>query len=202
MIPDINLLPEYERQSSILYLIFLIGLILCIILYGVLGFFYFSEKNKLNEIETELTELNEQKAILEGQLAALHTEEEDSYFIAAAYADHLLIPTSSLIDEFMELLPMNGYLTNYRYSYQSVEIDTQFDSLFDAASYFSALKDSDFVRDVRIHYLNAFDLEEDETEGELQVNESTDYDVIPRYDVNYTIDLNQSFMKEAGDRDE
>lgn len=56
MLPDINLLPEYERENSLLYILFWIGLIISFILFGVLGYFYFTEKNSMKETDSLLQE--------------------------------------------------------------------------------------------------------------------------------------------------
>lgn len=197
MLPDINLLPEYERENSLLYILFWIGLIISFILFGVLGYFYFTEKNSMKETDSLLQELYDEKSQLEEQLAALTTEEEtDSIVNAATFIENHLIPTSAFIDELITLLPENGYLSNYNYTYQSVGIETQFETMGEAADYVSALLASNYVKDAMINEIYTFELSSEENEaGE---NEEEMFNVIPRYNVSYTIDVDQSFMREAG----
>ncbi len=197
MLPDINLLPEYERENSLLYILFWIGLIISFILFGVLGYFYFTEKNSMKETDSLLQELYDEKSQLEEQLAALTTEEEtDSIVNAATFIENHLIPTSAFIDELITLLPENGYLSNYNYTYQSVDIETQFETMGEAADYVSALLASNYVKDAMINEIYTFELSSEENEaGE---NEEEMFNVIPRYNVSYTIDVDQSFMREAG----
>lgn len=197
MLPDINLLPEYERENSFLYILFWIGLIISFILFGVLGYFYFTEKNSMKETDSLLQELYDEKSQLEEQLAALTTEEEtDSIVNAATFIENHLIPTSAFIDELITLLPENGYLSNYNYTYQSVDIETQFETMGEAADYVSALLASNYVKDAMINEIYTFELSSEENEaGE---NEEEMFNVIPRYNVSYTIDVDQSFMREAG----
>lgn len=197
MLPDINLLPEYERENSLLYILFWIGLIISFILFGVLGYFYFTEKNSMKETDSLLQELYDEKSQLEEQLAALTTEEEtDSIVNAATFIENHLIPTSDFIDELITLLPENGYLSNYNYTYQSVDIETQFETMGEAADYVSALLASNYVKDAMINEIYTFELSSEENEaGE---NEEEMFNVIPRYNVSYTIDVDQSFMREAG----
>lgn len=201
MLPDINLLPEYERENSLLYILFWIGLIISFILFGVLGYFYFTEKNSMKETDSLLQELYDEKSQLEEQLAALTTEEEtDSIVNAATFIENHLIPTSAFIDELITLLPENGYLSNYNYTYQSVDIETQFETMGEAADYVSALLASNYVKDAMINEIYTFELSSEENEaGE---NEEEMFNVIPRYNVSYTIDVDQSFMREAGGRNE
>lgn len=197
MLPDINLLPEYERENSFLYILFWIGLIISFILFGVLGYFYFTEKNSMKETDSLLQELYDEKSQLEEQLAALTTEEEtDSIVNAATFIENHLIPTSAFIDELITMLPENGYLSNYNYTYQSVDIETQFETMGEAADYVSALLASNYVKDAMINEIYTFELSSEENEaGE---NEEEMFNVIPRYNVSYTIDVDQSFMREAG----
>lgn len=197
MLPDINLLPEYERENSLLYILFWIGLIISFILFGVLGYFYFTEKNSMKETDSLLQELYDEKSQLEEQLAALTTEEEtDSIVNAATFIENHLIPTSAFIDELITLLPENGYLSNYNYTYQSVDIETQFETMGEAADYVSALLASNYVKDAMINEIYTFELSSEENEAEE--NEEEMFNVIPRYNVSYTIDVDQSFMREAG----
>ena len=197
MLPDINLLPEYERENSLLYILVCIGLIIIIILLGVLVYVYFTEKNSMKETDSLLQELYDEKSQLEEQLAALTTEEEtDSIVNAATFIENHLIPTSAFIDELITLLPENGYLSNYNYTYQSVDIETQFETMGEAADYVSALLASNYVKDAMINEIYTFELSSEENEaGE---NEEEMFNVIPRYNVSYTIDVDQSFMREAG----
>lgn len=197
MLPDINLLPEYERENSLLYILFWIGLIISFILFGVLGYFYFTEKNSMKETDSLLQELYDEKSQLEEQLAALTTEEEtDSIVNAATFIENHLIPTSDFIDELITMLPENGYLSNYNYTYQSVDIETQFETMGEAADYVSALLASNYVKDAMINEIYTFELSSEENEAEE--NEEEMFNVIPRYNVSYTIDVDQSFMREAG----
>lgn len=197
MLPDINLLPEYERENSLLYILFWIGLIISFILFGVLGYFYFTEKNSMKETDSLLQELYDEKSQLEEQLAALTTEEEtDSIVNAATFIENHLIPTSAFIDELITMLPENGYLSNYNYTYQSVDIETQFETMGEAADYVSALLASNYVKDAMINEIYTFELSSEENEAEE--NEEEMFNVIPRYNVSYTIDVDQSFMREAG----
>src|SRR5690606_26756156 len=145
-------LPEYERENSFLYILFWIGLIISFILFGVLGYFYFTEKNSMKETDSLLQELYDEKSQLEEQLAALTTEEEtDAIVNAATFVENHLIPTSDFIDELITMLPENGYLSNYNYTYQSVDIETQFETMGEAADYVSALLASNYVKDAMIN---------------------------------------------------
>ena len=199
MLPDINLLPDYERQSSLLYVLFWIGLVICFILFGVLGYFYFTEKSSLEDMEKQLQQVNDEKMILEEKLASSNSEDETGTLEnAVLYAENHLIPTSKFIDELLTLLPENGYLSNYYYNYQSVDIETQLETMSDAAAYVVALEQSDYVKDIKVNNMDIFELgnEENSVEGEEV------FDMIPRYNVSYSINVDQLYMKEEGEGDE
>lgn len=194
MLPDINLLPKYERQSSFSSIIFFIGLVICLLLFAVMLFFYFDTKGDIKAANVDLQRLNEQKTLLEAKLAAHDMEDSGVMFEnAVRYAEHHIIPTSYFIDELITLLPENSYLSHYNYSGQIVEIDTQFETMTAAATYVAKLNKSDYVKDVKVNQMDAFEFEPLEDE---------DFNSIPRYHVRYSIDVKQSKLREGGKADE
>ena len=201
MLPDINLLPKYERQSSIAYILFLVGLVISIVLFIVLIYFYFSTKNSLEDTEQQVNQLTQEKTILEERLAQATTDDgADTLENAVAYAEHHIVPTSTFIDELFTLLPENSYISNYNYNYQTVDIETQFETMHDAAAYVEQLNESNFVRNVVVNQMNTVELATEQQEEE--VNDERLFETIPRYNVSYSIDVNQNYLKEEGNKDE
>ncbi|MEN2467097.1 PilN domain-containing protein [Ornithinibacillus sp. JPR2-1] len=190
MLPEVDLLPKIERQNSALYLLFVSGLLLFLLLLLVFIYSFFTTKHALGEIEQNLAEVNEEKTMLLEQVTSLkESNDKDTYGQAMAYAEHQIIPTSRFIDELIALLPESGYLSSYTYNYQSVTIETQLETMSDVAAYFSELNASPFITDVKVNQMNTFDI--------TSYQDRTDmYELIPRYTVNYTIDVDQRYMKE------
>lgn len=195
MLPDINLLPKYEKQNSVTYILFIIGLVIVILLFGVLLYIYFSSKSSLEDTEQNLTQLNQEKTILEERLNNANSDDDTGTLESAVeYAELHIIPTSNFIDELFEILPENGYLSNYNYGYQSVDIETQFETMSDAAAYVAELNRSESVRNIVVNEISTFELSAT-GETEEEINEEELFETIPRYNVSYSIDVNQEYLK-------
>src|SRR5690625_3985402 len=113
MLPEVNLLPEYERQHSIIPIIFAILTIIVLIGYLLLGFYYFKTKNDLQTVATKTSQVSDEIEILKLESEKLATEETSSIEQAVAFAENYTIPTSELIVEINNLLPDHGYLKEY-----------------------------------------------------------------------------------------
>lgn len=155
MLPEINLLPKYERQSSLAYSLFIAGIIIFILLFVAIIYFYIVFKGSFHKTEQQLQQLEQQKALLEESLAAYQLDDKKRLLEqAVSYAEQLTMPTSQLIDELRTMLPPNGQLTTFRYNEQNVEIETVFHSMTDAADYVYELNESGFVKDVTIQQMS------------------------------------------------
>ncbi|MBS3682030.1 PilN domain-containing protein [Ornithinibacillus massiliensis] len=190
MLPEVDLLPKIERQNSAVYILFVSGLLLFLLLLLVFIYSFFTTKHALGEVEQNLAEVNEEKTVLLERITSLkESNDKDTYGQVMAYTEHQIIPTSRFIDEIIALLPESGYLSSYTYNYQSVTIETQLETMSDVAAYFSELNASPFITDVKVNQMNTFDINSNQDRTDM-------YEVIPRYTVNYTIDVDQRYMKE------
>lgn len=199
MLPDINLIPKYERENSLPYILFISGLIICLLLFIALIFFYFHTKTNLADAQEQLNELNDEKMILEEKLASLDSDNEtQSIKDVVTYLDKHIVPTSYLIDELLDQLPNNGYLSNFNYDYQSVEVETQLETMSDVASYVNNLNQSDFITDVQVNEMGTFELEEEGKDADMD----DFYKNVPRYNINYSIDIDQESLRNESEHDE
>ena len=197
MLPEVNLLPKIEGQSSVHYIIFLSGLILCLLLFGALIYFSFTTKNNLEEVNQNINQLEKEKTAFEQRLENLDTEETTNlYGSAASFVEHQIIPTSNFIDELIVLLPEHGYLSKYEYNYQGVQIETQFETMTDVAAYIVVLNSSDFIENVQVNQMNTFEID-DVSEDNEEI-----YDIIPRYTVNMTITVNERYLIQEAEGNE
>lgn len=187
MLPEVNLLPKYERSESVLFHIFIAGLLLCTLLFAVLGYFYFTAKSDLNETEESVSNLTQEKNLLEANINSLNPEQTTSFDQALTFVESYQTPTSLLVNEFIKLLPDQGYLSELTYDYDAVTVETQFETMTDASVYIRDLVDSAYLNHVEIDYMETFTLEE-ETEETEQLEDM--YEAIPRYLVSYSVQLN------------
>lgn len=201
MLPDINLLPKYEKERSLLYIIFIIGLILAFLLTGFVVYQYITVSNELKEVNTRNTELAEAKEILELQMTKQEPDEKEGMKEAVAYAERYVVPTSKLIDQLMTFLPATGYLSQYEYQEGKVAIDAHFETMTDASTYVAKLDASEFIKNAKVNSLETFELDasetstEDEADDESAAEVISPFELLPRYQVTYSFEINSFQLK-------
>lgn len=196
MLPEINLLPKYERQNSVAYIIFIAGLAVCLISFAAIAFFYFNTKGNIEEAKTNTENLEQEKGILEAKLTS-DGDHAASFETAFNFAEHHVVPTSDLIDELVTLQPNHSFLNEYDYNYQSIDIEVQFEEKNAAADYVIALNDSKYIKDVQVTEMDIVEFMQD-------TDEATDqslFDVLPRYKVTYSVTIDQAYVREEGGDD-
>lgn len=158
MLPEINLLPDYERHSSISYVLFIVGIIIGLILFITLAIFYFNFKGKLTSAEEEYAQLVQEKEILEQQIVTLEESHEETLEGAISFAEQFILPASPLVEELVLQLPNDSYLSSYEYSYGSVQITSQHENKGDVATYVDNLVTSELMKDVKLDRVETFGL--------------------------------------------
>ncbi|MFD1066568.1 hypothetical protein [Oceanobacillus locisalsi] len=199
MLPEVDLLPKYERGESILFKVFIAGLILCVLLFAVLGYFYFSTKATLADTEESVNALTQERDILSAEINNLESEQTTAFDQAIVFVENYDSPTSLFVDAFITLLPENGYVREYAYDYDSVTVETEFETMSDASAYIGHLNDSAYMNNVEMDYMETFTLEEEAEETELQ---NDMYDVVPRYRVSYSLQVDHQSLAGEEENDE
>lgn len=194
---NINLLPEFEKQSKIGSVI-IIGL-LTIILLGFLfvGYEYFTTKNSLESTKSKQSTLQAEVDGLNAQLFSLQNENAtDSLEDSVLFVDNYNFPTSEYIRDLVSLLPENGYLTAYNYSTLDAGITTGFETLDKIANYTTALTISDYNIDAKLDNVSTavFD--------GIEEKEAYDFNDLSRYEANFSLEIDKSALKGESDTDE
>lgn len=207
MIPEINLLPKYERQSTYLYRLFISGLILVVLLIGVSAYVYFQTKSDITKVDAESQRLTEQKTTLQAQLANATSSEPESLETVISFAEEFVVPTSKLIDELFNVLPdeEHSYISKYSYVFGAVTIESQFETKTEVSQYAANLLGSNYLHDVKVSTVAAAEAEENaiDEDGEVIPKEGERIqEVMPRYDTRFTLDVNLAALKEEAEADE
>lgn len=192
-VPDINLLPKFKRGETRLYILFIVLLIVTIISYLIIGYFYFSTRGKLSDVTKEYEQLEEEAEVLRTQVAQLETDDYDLERSITFVENHEL-QTSYVIEELIDLLPDDSYLIDYSYSSDETGIVTHFETLDTLSDYTSKLLNSNYFNGTKLSNINMFYLDD---EGSFD-----EFETIPRYEANYTIDINHHHVKEVEKEDE
>lgn len=187
-LPDINLLPQYERQSERSSYLFIIFVLITILSFILIGVFYFITKNNLTAAEKEYEQLNEREEVLLTEIDQLDIGGGPTLADAVAFAEQQTIETSHLVSHLANLLPANSYLSTYEYDSSGASISAHFKELNIIANYTTNLTDSDFLLDTKVNDIQA--VMEDES------------DVVNYYDTQYTLDVNKQKLKKETKEDE
>lgn len=188
---DINLLPEVREESSLQANLFFIFVGLILLSFIVMGYLYFSTNSKLQTAETEATELSDERDTLLTQKNSLEADEGTGHEQAVAFAENYAVPTSTLITELNDLLPDDAYLSDYTYRSSEVSVTSHFETLDQVADYTTKLTNSDYLSDTRVDTISTFSLKEEETD-----ETTTNFDVIPRYEGDFSLTIDKQKVKE------
>lgn len=195
-LPEINLLPEVRQESSAQAILFFIFVGLIIVSFIVMGYLYFSTNSKLSTAQSESSELSEERDTLEIQKASLESDEGSAYEQAVTFAEYYTIPTSFLITELNRLLPEDSYLSEYNYSSSEVKLVSHFETLDTIADYTTKLINSDYLTDSKVESIDTFTLKEEEVEGTAQ------FEVVPRYEGDFSLTIDKNKLKEESAENE
>lgn len=191
MIPNINLLPKYERQSVLLYRVFIGSLIVLLLLSIYFTYSYIQTKSQITKENIKQTELKTKKTALEKQLAIVTVDDKAKFETMIDFVDNYNTPNSKMIDELDLLLPENAYISNYSYDDNKVVLGSQFETKTDVSKYTKELFLSNKIDDIKVDQVKSFLLEEDI----LDTSENI-YSIMPRYDATYSFDVNVWELKQ------
>ncbi|HLS67103.1 MAG TPA: hypothetical protein VK029_08945 [Pseudogracilibacillus sp.] len=196
-LPDINLLPQYERHSGRSFYAFIIFFLLIVLSFVLIGVFYFTTKSKLVDVEAQLDELATRAEQLQIELAALETDGSSSIETAVTFANQNTYLTSILIEETVDLLPDHSYVKEFDYDVRETNITAHFERMDRISQYTTDLTTSNVTEDVKVNEIDTFELKEEMIEGEEIL-----FDVIPRYELHMSVQVNKDALKEAEEQDE
>src|SRR5690625_3394970 len=163
-LPDINLLPKYERQSSKSFILYTSLIVMIVLLLLFFGTYYFITKSKLHSVETTYQQLSSEAEVLHEQLKNIETDHSSSLKEAVHFARNHTIPTSTFILEINDLLPKHSYLGEYEYGNQVAEVTGHFETLDSVAEYTTELASSSYINDTKVNIIETFTLKDEESE--------------------------------------
>jgi type IV pilus assembly protein PilN len=196
MLVEINLLPQKQQRSMLIFII--AGLVFSLFMTAIIvGYFSYESKSRaLEAIENEieftiaLREIEEQKLVTGEKLG--------SFAEIMAKIDWISSQRISLVfllDHLVSLLPERGYFMNYQYSDQgTVSINVQFDTPREAASYLNELNESPYIIETALQNLTTQEVT-DEVSDER-------FHFLPRYMANYSITIDREAVKRAEEKEE
>ncbi len=199
-LPEINLLPQYKRQSPVTLFLYLVICLVVLALLGYLVFNYFETKseNELLESQIEQKKLELETLTSLGQTDSSEGASRVTLEEAVEIAEYFSLPTSEVIDDILERLPHHGYLSEYNLSEGIIEIKNEFETLNFVSAYVDSLLQSDYLADVRTGKVEEFDVADRINEADFIKY----YKIIPRYQTVTELSLNRDEVKGEDEADE
>lgn len=180
MLVDINLLPEKEKERSVL-LVAALAILGAAVLFWVVLFMvtnHLSKETATLEQQLESVQSN-QEAILSDIHRAELGDSKQQLSATVEWAEEYQFDTVPLLHDLIRLLPKRGFFQSFDFtSPHLATIVVQFDTKADAAYYFARLEASPTISSISL---------ESVTIGEME-DEST-VDLIPRYTATYSLEF-------------
>jgi type IV pilus assembly protein PilN len=193
MLVDINLLPQKEKRSKAAYISLaaagLAAVILSVSLYVYLG----SQKEEIEQVETQIAQTNE---IMEAQRVKL-ADYESSNSVgelenAISWAKEQPFSMVYILNEVTKLLPERGYITEFEKDEDNkIKQIVQFDTKSQAAYYLNSLLTLEWLDEAILTEAKTTDVLKDDDE-----TSSAEEEILPRYFAAYELQINSSLLKQ------
>ncbi|MFJ7826929.1 PilN domain-containing protein [Psychrobacillus sp. NPDC096623] len=197
MVPEINLLPQFERRKSS-NLILIISSIVIGLLIVFLCFQFFTLKKEIKGLEAEETQLVLERDVLSAEVTSESTVQQGTHSTAVTFVESVSYPVSPLIDEIYSLIEANTYLRSYQFDETGILLSADFETMNEISSFIERLLNSAYFSDVKVENVSSFEpFKEQDTESD-EIN----FDVQWRYSATIQLDINESYLSEGGTQHE
>ena len=191
MTPNINLLPKVEQDDRNAKKFLVLVAIVVVILLFVMS--WFTRKDVVNlTIEQQL--LQSERDGLQEELTALQGLNQGSLQESVDFVERVSYAITPLLDEAQGLLPDNTYLRSYSFGESTASFSVDFETLNAISTYIERLERSTYFVDVQVDSIANFDLAPTEEEQ----NEEQKFTQIPRYTVDATLTINETYLATGG----
>lgn len=191
MIPDINLIPKVEKESSESKIIYILLAIVSLLALAFFAFQYFTARSEVIVLERQETNLISERDMLQLEYDQLTSLQQGSLEESVKFVETVSYAVSPLIDETQRLLLKNAYLRDYDFDVESVHISVDFETLNDASEYVTRLSKSPFFTDVQVTSIS------NKTIGDAGEDEE-DFKIVPRQAAEIDLVINKQHLATGG----
>lgn len=191
MVPDINLLPKYEKRQSDSKLRYML---LGIIIFLLLSYFiwqYFSARGQITNLQPKESTLVTERNQLQARKEALLSENQWSIGQSIEFIELISYPVSPIMDETQALQPPNSYLREYNFERTKVTITLDFETLTDVSHYISRLSNSPYFVDGHVVSITNLEIGNG-------IDKEINFDEVPRQTVEIELLINQDYLATEG----
>lgn len=149
MLIEINLLQEKEKKLSRSLIIILSVILIFVIAIAV---FFFQIHSTKSQLAAQTEELNTMKQIrvLEEQNVGENVHSLQILESSIIWAEQEKLDIVMVLQHLTKLLPARGFIKEFTYTNESLNLNLQFDESKQAAFYITQLNHSEFISDAKL----------------------------------------------------
>ena len=196
MVPEINLLPQIERNKSSKLLVIISAIVIGLLLVFLLVQF-FTLKKEIKSLETEEIELVSKRELLSAEVSTLDTREQGTHSSSVDFVESVSYPVSPLIDEVYSLVEVNTYLKTYLFDETGILLTADFETMNEISTFIERLLSSSYFSDIKVETIDNF---EPNGEQSTEVENEVQFDVQWRYTAQIKLEINEAYLSEGGTR--
>ncbi|MDW0109642.1 hypothetical protein [Sporosarcina aquimarina] len=188
MLVDINLLPEKEKERSILLYVALAVLGAALLFWLVFFILTRSTASDTERLDDQLANLQVTQAELTERLNRSDTAQVyDQLATSVQWAQNYRYETAPLLDDLVSQLPRHGFFRSFAFAApHQATVEIQFDDKTEAAYYLTRISASEFIETASIESITTEDINEEDSDSTEPQKKAT-ANLLPRYLVTYTI---------------
>lgn len=189
MLVDINLLPEKEKERSILLYVALTVLGAALLFWLVFFILTRSTTADTERLDGQLANLQVTQAELTERLNRSDTAQVyDQLATSVQWAETYRYETAPLIDDLVSQLPHRGFFRSFAFAApHQATVEIQFDDKTEAAYYLTRISASEFIETASIESITAEDIDEETGSDSTETQKKAAANLLPRYLATYTI---------------
>lgn len=205
MLVEINLLPKKEPKNRTLFLLLLPVIFILLVGLGLTYFISHSLDKQMKTVEKQTT-TTEQLVTLQQQKMAEFEESNSLKSLESAvdWAKDYPVKTVPVMRHLISLLPERGFIQAFSYEEnEEIKLVVQFDTSRESAYYLSSLLDSNWIKLAVIESVISLEsLTNPEGETTINMDESEEEELLPRYLGTYRIILNKEEINAVSQNNE
>lgn len=177
MIVEINLLEEKEKKNitphfiSLLTLLFIVGV----------GAILYLQKQELMDtkqaLASQTTQLQAQQAQIQQVLNDKQLKQRKQLASMVDLVENSLFPTISITEDMIALLPEHGYIEQYGFTNEKLNLQVRLDTFQDISAFLNHLQEKPYINEVNLTNISTEPMSQD----------SSKYNIRPRYHASYQV---------------
>ncbi|MFJ7735040.1 hypothetical protein ACIQ2D_01760 [Lysinibacillus sp. NPDC097287] len=197
MVPDINLLPNIEKENASPTLLYAVLIAITAIVLASMIVIYFGAKSDITTLSKQELELTTQRNALQQEFDTKNNINAGSLAQSVKFVENVSYPVTPLINETLVFLPGNTFLRGYTFGEENVTVTIDFETMNAISSYIEKLGTSDYFRDIQVDTIENFKVALGEQTEDKKLEDKLKE--IPRYSVTIKMFIDYAYLAKGGE---